>query len=64
MQFHASELSIQDSSIGTVHKYLRNVLPFASGTFLSAIATALITISFTETLTSCFSVIEKRQKDE
>lgn len=34
-------------------------LPFASGTFLSATATALMTMSFTETLTSCFSVIEE-----
>ena len=34
-------------------------LPLAPGTFLNATATALMTMSFTETLTSCCSVIEE-----
>lgn len=32
------------------------ILPLASGTFLSATATALMTMSFTDTLISCCSV--------
>ena len=41
------------------HSITDMTLPFASGTFLSATATALMTMSFTETLTSCCSVIEE-----
>lgn len=40
----------------------KKVLPLASGTFLNAFATALMTMSLTETLTSYFSVNWAKRK--
>ena len=51
----------------TLHQWLnfsKTILPLASGTFPSAFATALMIISLTETLMSCFSVNLENMKHE